>query len=289
MRSERHVNLNNVLRAPFAQRNLHIGARTAARCHLLAVQLHAEAFRRPIRHAQLHRELATAFDNADFALLSRPLAFLTDCHLLGIPLGCGWEVERHPKRVVTHKISSFLVFHMVLRTCSATAGGLRRLISPRLRRVETHGILIQCGIMLGMEAAHQLVIEQTLVIVHIAGVVRVVAVQVFRQLRQVVGAAGLVNRGLWIEVAAPVARHVRTHRQDLGVRLTEHLAVAHAAHGIAVAALDEVPEVVGQVIVIGVLVAAVAAQGTGHHRDMLVGMAGADGVHVFRQRVEEGR
>ena len=143
--------------------------------------------------------------------------------------------------------------------------------------------------MTGIHRAYYLVVEHALVVVHVAGVVGIIAVQVLRQLRQVVGTAGLVEGGLSTQFATAPVRHVAAHRGHLRVRLAEHLAIADAAHGVAVAALNHRPEVLGQVIVIGIAVTTERAQGSRHHRDVLVGVARADGIDVLGQWVEECR
>ena len=140
---------------------------------------------------------------------------------------------------------------------------------------------------MGIDGAYNLVVEHALVVVHVAGIVGVEAVQVFRQLCQVIGAAGLVQRGFLAYAPAP-AGLVAGHRGHLRVGLSKHLAVAHAAHGIAVAALNHRPKVLCQIIVVGVVVAQIAAQGARHHRYMLVGVSCADGIHVLCQGPEEG-
>ena len=52
--------------------------------------------------------------------------------------------------------------------------------------------------MIGVDGAYQLVVEQSLIVVHIAGIIRIEAVQVLGQLGQVVGTASLVKRRLRI-------------------------------------------------------------------------------------------
>ena len=136
--------------------------------------------------------------------------------------------------------------------------------------------------------ADNLIVEHTLVVVHIAGIIGMEAVQVLRQFRQVIGAAGLVQGGIGL-FHTVLVNDVGTHRGNLRVGLTEHFSIAHAAHRIAVASLYHRPEVLSEVVVVGIAVAAEGAQGTCHHRNMLVGVTGADGIDIPGQRVEEGR
>ena len=178
---------------------------------------------------------------------------------------------------------------MVLHTRTSAAGGLRCLVAPGLRGVEAHGILIDRLVLTRIERADDLIVEHPLVVVHVAGIVGVEAVQVLRQLCQVVGTAGLVDGRLGMQLAASPAGDVGTHRGDLRVGLAEHLTVAHTAHGIAVAALYHRPEVLGEVVVIRLVVATEGAQGTRHHGNVLVGMPCADGIDILGQRVEESR
>ena len=107
-----------------------------------------------------------------------------------------------------------------------------------------------------------------------------VGVEVLGQLGQIVRAARLIDVG---------SGGVGGHAHHLLVRLTEHLAIAHATHGVAVTALHQVPEVVGDVPVVRVGVGTIGAQRTHNHGDVLVGVAVADGVDAARQRLVEGR
>ena len=178
---------------------------------------------------------------------------------------------------------------MVFRTCTATATLLRCAVAPRLRGVQSHGIVVGGEVVLGVERTYNLIIEYALVVVHVACVIGVEAVEVLRQLGQVVGTAGLVQRGVGTHLAAMVHIHVGVHAQHLCVGLAEHLAVAHTAHGVAVAALYHAPEVLGNVVVVGVAVATEAAQRTRDLGDMLVGVACAYVVDIARQGLVERR
>ena len=286
---EWHDDFHLVVLRPAPQRQCHVAAWLVALTDALAIDLDVEAFGGPVGHAQLQHEGLLRFGEGEGRVLGGPLAVLLDGCLLGIPAGGRRQVESHPQRVLAHEVGCLLVLHVVLHSRAAAAGGLRRLVAPGLGGVQTHGVLVEHGIVTRIQRADELVVEHTLVVVHIAGVVRTEAVEVLGQFRQVVGTAGLVQGGLGVgRAVAPVGTDVRTHREHLRVGLTEHLAVAHTAHGIAVATLDHRPEVLGEVVVVGVGVAAEGAQGTRHHRDVLVGMAGADGIYVLRQWREEG-
>ena len=141
-----------------------------------------------------------------------------------------------------------------------------------------------------MQRTHNLVVEHTFVVVHVSRVVRVEAIEVLGQLGQVVGTAGLIDGGFGIlRAVAPIAAHVGIHRKHLRVGLTEHLAIAHTAHGIAVTPLYHRPEVLRYIIIVGIGVAAIAPQRTCNHRNVLVGMTGTYGIDVARQGVEKGR
>ena len=203
-------------------------------------------------------------------------------------MGRSRHIERYPYRLVIHKVSGLLILHMVLHTGTTATGGLRSLVTPRLRGVETYGILVHRLVLFRVQRTYNLIIQHTLVIVHIPRVVRVEAVQLLSQLRKVIGTAGLVDRRLGAQLPTSPAAHVHTHRGNLRIGLTEHLAIAHTAHRIAVASLDHRPEVLCHVVVVGILVTTETAQRTSHHRYVLVGVARTDGIHVHRQRVEEG-
>ena len=177
---------------------------------------------------------------------------------------------------------------MVFDTRTAAAGRLRRLTAPRLGGIETYGILIDDLIMSGVDAADNLIVEHTLVVVHVACIVGTVAVQVLREFGKVVGTARLVEGRFGALVTSPSA-DVGVHRQHLRIGLTEHLAVAYTTHGIAVATLNHRPKVLGQVVVIGVAVATERTQGACDHGDVLVGMTRADGIDIACQGVEECR
>ena len=178
---------------------------------------------------------------------------------------------------------------MILHTCTSTARLLRCLIAPRLRGIQSYCILVDGLIAAGIDRAHNLIVEHTLVVVHIAGIIRIKAVEVLRQLRQIIGAASLVERWLRALSASSPAGHIATHAGNLRVGLTEHLAIAHTSHRIAIAALNHRPEILCQIVVIRVTVAAIAPQRSRHHRYVLIGMTCADSVDIMRQRVEEGR
>ena len=124
-----------------------------------------------------------------------------------------------------------------------------------------------------------MVVEHALVIVHISGIVRVEAVQVFSQLGQIIGTAGFIHSRFILFTSTPVC-DVVAHGSHLGIGLAEHLAIAHTAHGIAVTALYHHPKILGEVIVIGVVVPTESSQCSRYHRYVLVGMTCTYGINV---------
>ena len=284
-----HHDLHHIVLFPSAGRNLHIAAGLAFLGNDLPVELHRETLRSPIGHAQLHGELSLPLGDAEGRLLGRPLAFLSDGDSLLLPMGGGGHIERHPDGVVIDEVGGLLIFHMVLHTRSTAACGLWRLVAPRLRGIETDGILIDGLVPARIHRPDNLVVEHPLIIVHVAGVVGIEPIQLLRQFGQIVGTTRFVERGFGMQFTPSPTRHVRTHRRDLRIGLTEHLAVAHTSHRITVSALNHRPEVLRQIIIVGIAVGAERAQSSRHHRDVLVGMTRTDGVHILRQRVEERR
>ena len=178
---------------------------------------------------------------------------------------------------------------MVFRTGAAAAGLLGSRAAEGFRRIHAHGVLVAHAVVRRMDRTHELVVKHALVIVHVPGVVRVVAVQVLGEFREVIGTAGLVDVRVREQVPLPVGHHAGIHAHHLGVGLTKHLAVAHAAHGIGVPALDHLPEVPGNVVVTGFAAHLVRIHGTHDHRDMLVRVTGADIVDILRKRLIERR
>ena len=174
---------------------------------------------------------------------------------------------------------------MVLRTRTTAASALRSLVAERLGGVETHGILIAGLVLVGIERTDHLIIQGTLVGVHVFGVIRIVAVQILGELQEIVSAAGLVDVGVGLRLT--LLHTIGRHAQYLGIGLTEHFTVAHTTRGIHIATLDQVPEVLREIVVERILVGLVTAQRADNHRDMLVGMAGTDVVHVDRQWLVE--
>ena len=227
--------------------------------------------------------------DGDGGAFGGPLAFLLQRDPFLRPVGSGRHIEGYPDGVVVDKIGSFLVFHVVLHTRTAAAGGLRCLVAPGLRGIKAYGILVNGLVPAGVHRTDDLIIEHALVVVHVFRIVGIEAVQVLGEFGEVVGAAGLVDGGFGVQFASAPAGNVGTHGGNLRVGLPEHLAIAHATHGIAIAALDHRPEVLGEVVVVRVAVATEGAQGAGDHGDMLVGVTRADGIHIPGQRVEEGR
>ena len=289
MRSERHHHLHHIFLAPLARRYLHVCAWLVVLSHFLAVEFDREALSCPIRHTQFHRQSALAFEHTQGALLCRPLTLLLQSDSLFCPFCRGRHIERHPDGVVADEIGGLLILHMILGSSTPTASGLWCVVAPGFGGVQSHCILIDGGITMRVERPDNLVVEQALVVVHIGGVVWLVAVQVLGEFGQVVGTTSFVDGGFGIEIAASVSSDVGTHGEHLRVGLTEHLTIAHSTHRITVASLDEIPEVQGEVVVIRILVASVTAECTRHHGYMLIGMACAYGINVARQGSEKCR
>ena len=84
---------------------------------------------------------------------------------------------------------------MVLGTGPAAARLLWRAVTPRLGSVEPNGILVSHRIVFRMQGTDDLVVQNPLIIIHIASVIGEIAVQVTGQFRKVVGTAGLINLG----------------------------------------------------------------------------------------------
>ena len=140
-----------------------------------------------------------------------------------------------------------------------------------------------------MHGTHQLVGKHTLVVVHVAGIVRIKGIEVLGEFGQVVGAAGFVDFGIREQIAPAVALHAGVHAHHLGVRLAEHFSVSYAAHGINVSALHQFPEVAGNVVVSGFSAHLVALEGAHNHGNVLVGVTGANVVDILGQGLVEGR
>ena len=123
------------------------------------------------------------------------------------------HIEGYPQGIVRGKVGGLLVFDMVLGTGTSTAGGLGRLVSPGLGGVQTNRILIGTFVVFRIQRTDDLVEEGPFLVVHVTGIVRVEAVQVFGQLEQVVGAAGLVE--LRIGMGVTLGDAVGGHAQHL--------------------------------------------------------------------------
>ena len=85
-----------------------------------------------------------------------------------------------------------------------------------------------------------------------------------------------------------VAHHACIHRKNLRIGLTPHFTVANTSHRIGVTALYEVPEVICQIVIIGIPVGDVRAQRSYNHWDVLIGMTRTDVINVFGHRIKEG-
>ena len=178
---------------------------------------------------------------------------------------------------------------MILGTGAAAAGALGSFAAKRLGGVHAHSVLVAHAVFLRMYGAYKLVVQNPLVVVHVAGIVRIEAVKVFSELCQVVAATGFVDVRVGEQVAVTVAHHAGVHAHHLGVGLAEHFAVSDAAHCVCISALNHLPEVAGYII-IGIRTAnLVALEGAHNHGNVLVGMTGADIVDIAGQRLVECR
>ena len=74
--------------------------------------------------------------------------------------------------------------------------------------------------------------------------------------------------------------NVCIHAENLRIWLTPHLYVTYATCRVCITALDHVPEVDGDVVVVWVVVAHVALQRADDLRDMLVCVTCADVIHI---------
>ena len=118
-------------------------------------------------------------------------------------------------------------------------------------------------------------------------IIWVVTVQILAQLDEVIRTAGFVD--IWISLRFTFLQSVGCHTQYLGIWLAEHLSVAYTSHRIHVSALHQTPEVLCQIVIVWLLITLVTAQRSDNHRNMLVGMAGADIIDVLTQRIIELR
>ena len=187
------------------------------------------------------------------------------------------------------EISCLLVFHVVFGSRATAARLLRCRTAEGFPAVQSHGILVAHPIVFRVYGTHQLVVQYTFIVVHVAGIIRVEAVEVLGEFGQVVGTARLVEVRVQPPFPTMIRHGIRVHAGCLRVGLPPHLPVAHAAHGVGVASLDEVPEVQGQVVVVGFPVGAVRAQCPHYHGDVLVGVPCAQVIHVVCHGVEECR
>ena len=98
-------------------------------------------------------------------------------------------------------------------------------------------------------------------------------IEFLRELEQIVGTACLVE--VWIGLSCLRIPPIGSHREHLAVRLTEHLTIAHTTSGVDIASLEEIPEIVGDMIVVDSLAVLLKSQGTDDHRYVLIGMTHA--------------
>lgn len=173
------------------------------------------------------------------------------------------------------------------RTCTAAAGALRSLVAEWFGGIQTYCILIAGLILVRIEGTDNLIIQRALDIVEILRIIRVITVQILAQLDEVIRAAGFVD--IRISLRFAFLQSVGCHTQNLGIWLAEHLSISYTTHRIHVSALHQSPEVLSQIVIVWFLIALVAAQRSDNHRNMLVGMAGADVIDVLAQRIIELR
>ena len=220
-------------------------------------------------------------------MLCRPQAILLDGHALLLPVEGGWHIESYPECMIVGKISRLLVLGMVFRTCTATAGALRSLVAEWLGGIQSYRILIAGLILVRIERTDNLIVQRALDIVEILRIIRVITVQILGQFDEVIRTAGFVD--IRISLRFAFLQSVGCHTQNLCVWLAEHLSVAYTTHRIHVSALHQTPEVLCQIKIVWLLITLIAAQRSDNHRNMLVGMAGADIVDVLAQRIIELR
>ena len=233
----------------------------------------------------MHGELGLTFSYSYLCGFGGPKAILYNLYTLVFPIQLGRQIECHIQVFVRGEIRRLVILGVVFRTGSSAARSLRCLVAEWFGGIESYGILIASLITLGIERTYNLVIQSTLVVVHITRVVGVIAVEVTCQFEQVVCAASFIDVG--ITLCLTLLHTVCCHAQHLGIWLSEHLHIAYATGGIYIASLEQCPEVLGKIIVIRIAVAPVTAQGPDNHRDVLVGMTRAYIVDVPRQWVEE--
>ena len=121
MTSVGHHNLYDIFLRPFANGNLYIATGLILLRHRLTVQTNIKVLRSPIGHTQLHRKTSLACCHTNRAFLGRPLALLTERHTSLVPRGLSWQIERNPHRgrtLLADEVSSLLILHVVLGTCS---------------------------------------------------------------------------------------------------------------------------------------------------------------------------
>ena len=199
------------------------------------------------------------------------------------------HVKSYPNSIIIHEIGSLLIFHVVLYTRTATTSSLWRFVAPRFRGIKAYSILV-CGlIMTRIHRTHYLIIENAFIVIHVLRIIRIETVQILGELSKIIGTTGLVDRWLGAQLSPTPTANISTHRGDLRVGLTEHLPIAYATHRITVASLNHCPEVLRQVVVIGIVVSTEGAKRTYHHRYMLVGMTRTDSIYILSKRIKEGR
>ena len=275
-----HVDLNYIAGTPAAV-NLHIRADFRIGADGLAVYFHFKALGCPVGNSQLHGEISGAVYR-QFGMLRGEVGLLLygDSHL--IPGNGGGHVEIYIQGVVALGVSRRLVLHMVLHAGAVAAGksAVVIIIVSLLARID--------GQHVGGSVVHpvrgvmalrsgDLVDQGSLIVVHVLRVVRIVVVKVFGQLQHIVGRAGLA-----VLAPALVAQNVVA----LTVGILEHFAGSHAADGVGVALGDDMPEVLGYIVIVSVSGSRVLMDRSHDPRNVLVGMFALNHIHIGCQIVE---
>lgn len=176
---------------------------------------------------------------------------------------------------------------MVLRAGTGTAGaawvlGIPCIPAPYCVRI--NGISIGCPVCLasGLNGAHNLVVEQALIEIHVFCIIWVVCVQILGQLQQVICGTGLAD---FISI-------IGVYHANLVVSPAEFLFVAvisaNTADGEGITPKDIIPEILGNIVVFRVVTALELPECADNLRNMLVAVQGTDGIPVIGQRAEEG-
>ena len=179
MLSERHTYLYSIPVFPYMVAYCSIRAWLIALGNRLTIELYVEALCCPIRHTKLESKVGSSLTVGSYCehtMLCRPLTLLLYSHSLSLPTSSCRHIESHPHSVIINEISSLLVFHMILRACTSTACALWSIVAIRFYGIHAHSILICNSPMFGMQRAYYLIIEHTLIVIHILCIIRIEAV-----------------------------------------------------------------------------------------------------------------